>query len=51
MLTDVCLQAMLDEERKEMVSAARVPKPKNADSYDYARYHPINEVSAPTHGV
>ncbi|KAI4826137.1 hypothetical protein KUCAC02_021784 [Chaenocephalus aceratus] len=38
------LQAMLDEERKEMVSAARVPKPKNADSYDYARYHPIDEI-------
>ncbi|KAJ4938022.1 hypothetical protein JOQ06_002649 [Pogonophryne albipinna] len=39
------LQAMLDEEQKEMVSAARVPEPKNADSYDYARYHPINEFS------
>ncbi|XP_034056433.1 carboxypeptidase A5 [Gymnodraco acuticeps] len=38
------LQAMLDEERMEMVSAARVPEPKNADSYDYARYHPINEI-------
>ncbi|KAL3061059.1 hypothetical protein OYC64_009297 [Pagothenia borchgrevinki] len=38
------LQAMLDEEQTEMVSAARVPEPKNADSYDYARYHPINEI-------
>ncbi|KAF3855259.1 hypothetical protein F7725_023314 [Dissostichus mawsoni] len=38
------LQAMLDEEQTEMVSAARIPEPKNSDSYDYARYHPINEI-------
>ncbi|XP_010764315.1 carboxypeptidase A1-like [Notothenia coriiceps] len=38
------LQAMLDEERREMASAARVAEPKNVDSYDYARYHPINEI-------
>ncbi|KAK5866882.1 hypothetical protein PBY51_011421 [Eleginops maclovinus] len=38
------LQAMLDEEQSEMVSAARAPEPRNTESYDYARYHPINEI-------
>lgn len=37
---------MLDREQEEMDSAARVGQPRNTDSFDYARYHPINEVCA-----
>ncbi|XP_042352584.1 carboxypeptidase A5 [Plectropomus leopardus] len=40
------LQAMLDEEEEEMVSAARVPEPRNTDSFDFSRYHPIDEIYA-----
>ncbi|XP_026167317.1 carboxypeptidase A5 [Mastacembelus armatus] len=36
------LQVMLDEE--ELESAARVAEPRNTDSFDYAKYHPINEI-------
>uniref|UniRef100_A0A8C4HYH9 Carboxypeptidase A1 n=1 Tax=Dicentrarchus labrax TaxID=13489 RepID=A0A8C4HYH9_DICLA len=38
------LQVMLDYEQEEMESAARVAEPRNTDSYDYSRYHPINEI-------
>ncbi|XP_020492852.1 carboxypeptidase A5 [Labrus bergylta] len=38
------LQAMLDEEKEEMESAARVAQPKNTDSFDYSRYHTIDEI-------
>ncbi|XP_017292307.1 carboxypeptidase A5 [Kryptolebias marmoratus] len=38
------LQAILDEEQEEMDSAARVAQPKHTDSFDYTRYHPINEI-------
>ncbi|XP_037308053.1 carboxypeptidase A5 [Pungitius pungitius] len=38
------LQAMLDEEKVEMESAARVAEPRNTDSFDFARYHTINEI-------
>ncbi|XP_027139599.1 carboxypeptidase A5 [Larimichthys crocea] len=38
------LQTMLDDEQEEMESAARVTQPRNTDSYDYGRYHPINEI-------
>lgn len=41
----IVLQTMLDDEQEEMESAARVTQPRNTDSYDYGRYHPINEVS------
>ncbi|XP_033490123.2 carboxypeptidase A5 [Epinephelus lanceolatus] len=40
------LQAMLDKEQEEMVSAARRPEPRNSDSFDFANYHPINEIYA-----
>lgn len=42
----IVLQAMLDKEQEEMVSAARRPEPRNSDSFDFANYHPINEVGA-----
>uniref|UniRef100_A0A3Q1FKC7 Carboxypeptidase A1 n=1 Tax=Acanthochromis polyacanthus TaxID=80966 RepID=A0A3Q1FKC7_9TELE len=38
------LQMMLDEEQKEMMSAAHAPKPRNTDSFDYANYHTISEI-------
>ncbi|XP_075945750.1 carboxypeptidase A5 [Anarhichas minor] len=38
------LQAMLDAEQEEMESAARVAEPRNTDSFDFSRYHPINEI-------
>ncbi|KAG7214420.1 hypothetical protein INR49_006377 [Caranx melampygus] len=38
------LQVMLDEEQEEMDSAARVAEPRNTDSFDYARYHTIDEL-------
>ncbi|CAK6954572.1 Hypothetical predicted protein [Scomber scombrus] len=38
------LQMMLDEEQEEMESAARVAKPRNTDSYDYANYHSISDI-------
>ncbi|XP_059191452.1 carboxypeptidase A5 [Centropristis striata] len=42
MIEDV--QMMLDEEQEEMESAARVAEPRNTDSFDYSRYHTINEI-------
>lgn len=41
----IFLQVMLDMERKQMESAARAAVPKNTDSYDYANYHTLSEVS------
>ncbi|XP_060891974.1 carboxypeptidase A5 [Labrus mixtus] len=38
------LQAMLDEEKEEMESAARVAQPRNTDRFDYSRYHTIDEI-------
>ncbi|XP_068560626.1 carboxypeptidase A5 [Cebidichthys violaceus] len=38
------LQTMLDEEQEEMESAARDAEPRNTDSFDFSRYHPINEI-------
>lgn len=39
-------QVMLDEEKLEMESAARVAEPRNTESFDFSRYHTISEVSA-----
>ncbi|KAJ0069798.1 hypothetical protein NL108_014660, partial [Boleophthalmus pectinirostris] len=36
--------AILDEEQKEMESAARAGAAKNTDSFDYARYHTLDEL-------
>ncbi|XP_041794790.1 carboxypeptidase A1-like [Chelmon rostratus] len=38
------LQAILDEEQKEMASAARFGEPRNTDSYDYSIYHTLSEI-------
>ncbi|GAA6215355.1 carboxypeptidase A1 [Lates japonicus] len=38
------LQVMLDEEQEEMEAAARVPQPRGTDSFDFSRYHTINEI-------
>ncbi|CAJ1056102.1 carboxypeptidase A1-like isoform X1 [Xyrichtys novacula] len=38
------LQAMLDEEKEEMQSAARAAQPRNTDSFDYSNYHSIDEI-------
>ncbi|KAM8892254.1 carboxypeptidase A5 isoform 1-T2 [Spinachia spinachia] len=38
------LQAVLDEETVEMESAARVAEPRNTDSFDFSRYHTIDEI-------
>lgn len=42
----ISLQVLLDEEQEQMESAARFAQPRNTDSYDYANYHPLGEVSA-----
>ena len=39
---------ILDKEQEEMESAARVAAPRNTDSYDYANYHTIRDVSTHT---
>ncbi|XP_037539147.1 carboxypeptidase A5 [Nematolebias whitei] len=38
------LQEILDAEQEEMDSGARAAEPRNTDSFDYSRYHPINEI-------
>ncbi|XP_040018346.1 carboxypeptidase A5 [Gasterosteus aculeatus] len=38
------LQVMLDEEKLEMESAARVAEPRNTESFDFSRYHTISEI-------
>ncbi|XP_053174885.1 carboxypeptidase A1-like [Scomber japonicus] len=38
------LQMLLDEEKKEMESAARVPKARSTDSYDYGNYHSLSDI-------
>ncbi|XP_041651729.1 carboxypeptidase A1-like [Cheilinus undulatus] len=38
------LQVLLDEQQKEMESAARVAQPKNTDDFDYTNYHTIDEI-------
>ncbi|XP_029378548.1 carboxypeptidase A5 [Echeneis naucrates] len=38
------LQVMLDEEQEEMDSAARDAEPRNTDSFDFSRYHTLNEI-------
>ncbi|KAJ3595890.1 hypothetical protein NHX12_002302 [Muraenolepis orangiensis] len=38
------LQVVLDEEEEEMDSAARAAEPRNTDSFDYSRYHSIEEI-------
>lgn len=49
-LNDIAdVQVMLDEEQEEMDSAARVAEPRNTDSFDYSRYHTIDEVRTHTH--
>lgn len=40
------LQALLDEEQEEMESAARLAQPRNTDSFDYTKYHTLDEVGA-----
>ncbi|KAJ8249848.1 hypothetical protein COCON_G00230640 [Conger conger] len=37
------LQAVLDEEKQQM-QGARTAVPRNTDAYDYANYHPLNEI-------
>ncbi|KAJ3581201.1 hypothetical protein NHX12_016925 [Muraenolepis orangiensis] len=44
------LQVVLDEEEEEMDSAARAAEPRNTDSFDYSRYHSIEEARDPTPG-
>ncbi|XP_034541629.1 carboxypeptidase A1-like isoform X1 [Notolabrus celidotus] len=38
------LQALLDVEKEQMESAARDAQPRNTDSFDYSRYHTIDEI-------
>ncbi|XP_072242548.1 carboxypeptidase A1-like [Leuresthes tenuis] len=38
------LQVLLDDEQKEMRSAAHVAEPSNTDSFDYSRYHGLSEI-------
>uniref|UniRef100_A0A3P9JUT0 Carboxypeptidase A1 n=1 Tax=Oryzias latipes TaxID=8090 RepID=A0A3P9JUT0_ORYLA len=38
------LQAVLDEEQKEIELFARALKPKNTDSFNYSRYHKLSEI-------
>ncbi|XP_075326637.1 carboxypeptidase A1-like [Odontesthes bonariensis] len=38
------LQVLLDDEQKEMRSAAHVAEPSNTDSFDYSRYHTLSEI-------
>uniref|UniRef100_A0A8C7ZLI4 Carboxypeptidase A1 n=1 Tax=Oryzias sinensis TaxID=183150 RepID=A0A8C7ZLI4_9TELE len=38
------LQAVLDEEQKEIELFARSLKPKNTDSFNYSRYHKLSEI-------
>ena len=45
------LQAMLDEEKAQMTSAARSAQPRDTDGFDYTNYHTISEVSTKTHTV
>lgn len=39
------VQVMLDEEQQEMESAARLGQPRSTDTFDFSRYHNLNEVS------
>uniref|UniRef100_A0A8C5EXH3 Carboxypeptidase A1 n=1 Tax=Gouania willdenowi TaxID=441366 RepID=A0A8C5EXH3_GOUWI len=38
------LQVMLDEEQEEMDSALRVVEPRDTNSFDYSRYHTLQEI-------
>uniref|UniRef100_UPI0037E90CC8 carboxypeptidase A5 isoform X1 n=2 Tax=Semicossyphus pulcher TaxID=241346 RepID=UPI0037E90CC8 len=38
------LQLMLDQEQQQMESGARVAQPRNTDSFDFSRYHTIEEI-------
>ncbi|KAM6937591.1 carboxypeptidase A1-like [Xenentodon cancila] len=38
------LQALLDEEEKELESAGHVFQPRTTDQYDYSRYHSLSEI-------
>ncbi|XP_077373366.1 carboxypeptidase A5 [Festucalex cinctus] len=38
------LQVILDEEQEEMDASARYSEPRNTDSFDFSRYHNINEL-------
>lgn len=38
------LQIVLDEEEEEMDSATRAAEPRNTNSFDYSRYHTIEEI-------
>uniref|UniRef100_A0A3P8X0X3 Carboxypeptidase A1 n=1 Tax=Cynoglossus semilaevis TaxID=244447 RepID=A0A3P8X0X3_CYNSE len=40
------LQVMLDEEQQEMESAARLGQPRSTDTFDFSRYHNLNEISS-----
>lgn len=39
------LQVILDEEQQVMKSAARVARPQNTNSFDYANYHTLDEIN------
>ncbi|XP_041852433.1 carboxypeptidase A1-like [Melanotaenia boesemani] len=38
------LQVLVDEEKKEMKSAAGVAKPRSTDNFDYSKYHNLAEI-------
>ncbi|KAM6937590.1 carboxypeptidase A5 [Xenentodon cancila] len=38
------LQAMMEREQEEMDSAALLTQPRNTDSFDYSRYHTLDEI-------
>ncbi|XP_012719081.1 carboxypeptidase A5 [Fundulus heteroclitus] len=38
------IQAILDVEKQQMESAARVAEPRNTDSFDYSNYHTLSEI-------
>uniref|UniRef100_A0A4W5R2A6 Carboxypeptidase A1 n=1 Tax=Hucho hucho TaxID=62062 RepID=A0A4W5R2A6_9TELE len=40
------LQVMLDEEKEQMLSAARATAPRTSDDYDYSNYHTIADIYA-----
>lgn len=43
----VCPQMLLDEEEEEMDSTRRAVEHRNTDSFDYSRYHTIEEARNP----
>ena len=44
----IVMQALLDKEQEEMEAVARAGGARSTDSFDYANYHTISEVSTHT---